>query len=160
MRPKRIQMKNTLGWRMPEGAIYVGKSSPWENYFQVSTLIRFGPEHEAHFGRPWDHEGRISAVGSHDMHLGTGPEVIETYVRESTPAEQVELFRLTLTHPTPGMLAAWPSRKGRFFKTPPEDLHVLRGHDLACWCPLHVPCHADVLLELADGSGTVGEKTS
>lgn len=27
----------------------------------------------------------------------------------------------------------------------------LRGHDLACWCPLDQPCHADVLLELANG---------
>lgn len=26
----------------------------------------------------------------------------------------------------------------------------LRGHDLACWCPLDKPCHADVLLELAN----------
>lgn len=32
----------------------------------------------------------------------------------------------------------------------------LRGHDLVCWCPLvdtdgnPVPCHADVLLELAN----------
>jgi hypothetical protein len=25
----------------------------------------------------------------------------------------------------------------------------LRGKDLACWCPLDQPCHADVLLELA-----------
>jgi hypothetical protein len=24
----------------------------------------------------------------------------------------------------------------------------LAGHDLACWCPLDQPCHADVLLEL------------
>lgn len=36
-------------------------------------------------------------------------------------------------------------------------LHELRGRDLACWCPLvdaegnPVPCHADVLLELANG---------
>lgn len=27
----------------------------------------------------------------------------------------------------------------------------LAGHDLACWCPLDQPCHADVLLELANG---------
>lgn len=27
---------------------------------------------------------------------------------------------------------------------------ILGGHDLACWCPLDVPCHADVLLELAN----------
>lgn len=26
----------------------------------------------------------------------------------------------------------------------------LRGSDLACWCPLDKPCHADVLLELAN----------
>lgn len=26
----------------------------------------------------------------------------------------------------------------------------LAGRDLACWCPLDVPCHADVLLDLAN----------
>ena len=30
------------------------------------------------------------------------------------------------------------------------DLGDLRGRDLACWCPLDEPCHADVLLELAN----------
>ncbi len=27
----------------------------------------------------------------------------------------------------------------------------LAGRDLACWCPLDEPCHADVLLEIANG---------
>jgi hypothetical protein len=27
---------------------------------------------------------------------------------------------------------------------------ALRGRDLACWCPLDQPCHADVLLDLAN----------
>jgi hypothetical protein len=31
-----------------------------------------------------------------------------------------------------------------------EDVDELRGHDLACWCPLSSPCHADVLLEVAN----------
>jgi hypothetical protein len=31
-----------------------------------------------------------------------------------------------------------------------ELLKTLRGKDLACWCPLDQPCHADVLLELAN----------
>lgn len=26
----------------------------------------------------------------------------------------------------------------------------LAGRDLACWCPLDQPCHADVLLEIAN----------
>ncbi|MDH6199218.1 hypothetical protein M2272_005886 [Mycobacterium frederiksbergense] len=29
-------------------------------------------------------------------------------------------------------------------------LTEIRGHDLACWCPLDQACHADVLLELAN----------
>jgi Domain of unknown function (DUF4326) len=36
----------------------------------------------------------------------------------------------------------------------PEDyarwIAPLRGKDLACWCALDKPCHADVLLELAN----------
>ncbi len=37
---------------------------------------------------------------------------------------------------------------------PPRWLSVreLAGHDLVCWCPLDAPCHADVLLELANAS--------
>lgn len=33
------------------------------------------------------------------------------------------------------------------------SLGELRGKDLACWCPLDHPCHADVLLELANRMG-------
>lgn len=32
-----------------------------------------------------------------------------------------------------------------------DALPELRGKNLACWCPLDKPCHADVLLELANG---------
>ncbi|MDP9386457.1 MAG: DUF4326 domain-containing protein [Actinomycetota bacterium] len=32
-----------------------------------------------------------------------------------------------------------------------EDVkQQLRGADLACYCPLNEPCHADVLLEVAN----------
>lgn len=30
-----------------------------------------------------------------------------------------------------------------------RNLRHLRGKELACWCPLNAPCHADVLLEAA-----------
>ena len=30
------------------------------------------------------------------------------------------------------------------------NLDELRGKNLACWCPLDKPCHADILLEIAD----------
>lgn len=31
-----------------------------------------------------------------------------------------------------------------------DHLAELRGRDLCCWCPLDAPCHADVLLEIAN----------
>jgi len=34
-----------------------------------------------------------------------------------------------------------------------EIREALAGRDLACWCPLDQPCHADVLLELANAEG-------
>lgn len=30
------------------------------------------------------------------------------------------------------------------------DVSELRGKNLACWCPLNQPCHADLLLDLAN----------
>jgi hypothetical protein len=30
-----------------------------------------------------------------------------------------------------------------------RDRHLLKGKNLACWCPLDKPCHADVLLRAA-----------
>ena len=51
--------------------------------------------------------------------------------------------------PTP---LPWP--RGKIPAHPPttiEDVRrELRGKNLACWCPLDQPCHADVLLELAN----------
>jgi hypothetical protein len=35
-------------------------------------------------------------------------------------------------------------------KTRDAFLAPLRGKDLGCWCPLDVPCHADVLLKWAN----------
>ena len=39
----------------------------------------------------------------------------------------------------------------------PGDISELRGKNLACFCPLDRPCHADVLLELANGDLLEGE---
>lgn len=36
------------------------------------------------------------------------------------------------------------------FEPKPEALAKLRGKNLACWCKLDAPCHADVLIEIAN----------
>lgn len=49
---------------------------------------------------------------------------------------------------------AWLNGEGHWAHgdlNPVPDLSVLRGKSLACWCPLGQPCHADVLLEIANG---------
>jgi hypothetical protein len=38
-----------------------------------------------------------------------------------------------------------------FYPTLAEIRAQLTGRDLCCWCPLGRPCHADVLLEIANG---------
>lgn len=156
--PQRIQRKRTKGWRMPENTVYVGRPTVWGNPFkyraEIGGLVRYGPRHHERFGRDWDHEGRISRAGNrHDMWFKED-DVVETYVRWATRAELVELYRLTLTDPTPGMRSAYPSRQGRFVKVDVLNIRAeLAGRNLACWCPLDQPCHADVLLEIANGTG-------
>lgn len=52
----------------------------------------------------------------------------------------VGFFRAMLSDPEMRDAAGYPS-----------DLSPLRGKNLACWCPLGAPCHAAVLLEIANG---------
>ena len=48
---KRIQLKRTKGWKMPEGAIYVGRGSKWGNPFKLErgqtreeVIVRWPPK--------------------------------------------------------------------------------------------------------------------
>ncbi len=70
-------------------------------------------------------------------------------------AEAVKLFRAYLTKPQTWLLErAGPIGFGLSLIVAREKvkrhMHELRGKDLCCWCPLDQPCHADVLLSLAN----------
>ena len=88
-RKLRIQRKRTKDWRMPEGAVYVGRPTIWGNPF-------------------------------------TGDNAFVTFERYLKLAADTN--------------APW-------FE---PYIEPLRGHDLACWCPLDKPCHADILLKYAN----------
>ncbi len=116
---KRIQRKRTKGWRMPEGAIYVGRPGK--------------------FGNPF------------------APKIIPGWATMSRE-DAVEDFVTWLNQPREGLFF-WRNVDGGFRSVEEsqaararleDGLSELRGHDLACWCPLNQPCHADVLLELAN----------
>lgn len=153
--PERIQRQRTSGWKMPEGAVYVGRPGRWGNPFQFhdrdTGKVRYRPETPDEF----EYEGRICKPDRRKPYVHPDGTVTDFYVRWATRAEIVELFRRTLLEPDRGMLGAYPSRQGRFTRVTAEQVRLnLRGKDLACWCPLDQPCHADVLLAIANPGWT------
>lgn len=107
-KPKRIQRKRTKGWRMPEGAVYVGRPTKW--------------------GNPFDWREWLDSANDLKAYLPCAVER-ERWCRERAVEEYEEAIR-------EGTIAV--------------DVTELRGKDLACWCDRFHPCHADVLLELAN----------
>ena len=89
--PHRIQRQRTKGWRMPEGAVYVGRPTRWGNPVPIEPTGQF------------DAAGRAQ------------------YVATLTRTELAAIRR------------------------------ELRGKVLCCWCRANQACHADVLLEIANG---------
>lgn len=146
--PKRIQLRRTKGFRKPADAIVVARPSKWGNPFALKThngLVRV-PAVD-HPGQPWEREGRISADGMRHDYFHPDGRVIRCDVRYMTAAESVQCYE-ALLHGD----GRWPvdfSHNGRHYPHI-KDVHELAGHDLACWCQLDQPCHADVLLRLAN----------
>jgi hypothetical protein len=89
VKPKRIQLRRTKGWRMPENTVKVDRSTKWGNPFIV----------------------------------------------EGDPALAVAMYR-----------SSYADNLDFIYDAQLD----LRGNNLACWCPLDAPCHADVLLEIAN----------
>ena len=126
--PRRVQRKRTKGWRMPEGATYVGRPTRWGNLWAVGS-------------------GHLTATGWLDRPAVGDPEPDERWYELPiegglTPAMCVELYRLDLT----GQL----DDGDEYYDELRDSLDDLRGLDLVCWCPLDQPCHADALLEMAN----------
>jgi hypothetical protein len=143
--PKRIRRRRVKGWRLPEGAIIVSRPSLW--------------------GNPW-----------------TPQEAWPGTPKADRAAWAVSKYREELTHW--GLLSDYAYYvSDRRWGEIEEAIHAsgaknmgeyaavaLRGHDLCCWCPLCEthrdglplgvdcpdcpPCHADLLLCLANPETT------
>lgn len=97
MKPIRVQLSRTKGWRMPPNTIKVDRSTRWGNPYRENMFLEF------------------------------------------TASDAVEWF------------SKWMSGDlGYRSAGIPPDVNELRGKNLACWCKLGEPCHADVLLEVAN----------
>lgn len=123
--PKRIQLRRTKGWRKPEGAVVVARPSKWGNPFRAKRKGGFQWVEDS-AGRGWG-----SLICSTDRE-GVRLEMVR---------RSVELFEVHI-----GPMGNYEYDDARLA----EMRAKLRGHDLACRCPLDEPCHADVLLRLAN----------
>lgn len=66
-------------------------------------------------------------------------------------ARCVELFRLlSQGHICLRRIPECTDAQIDYIKMARRNLQYLRGKNLACWCPIDQPCHADVLLEIAN----------
>ena len=128
MAPQRIRMSRWHPWRAEHpDAVIVDRSTKWGNPITLSDV-------GAQFPRL---DGR-----------GVATLVVRDF--------EVLARRGVLSYPNWRFLGG---RRGPVRWTYPSvaEIHAeLAGRDLACWCPLEdehgnrVPCHADVLLEIAN----------
>jgi hypothetical protein len=125
--PQRIQLRRTAGWRMPEGAVKVDRTTRWGNPWRIEEM-RFSADAHPNFDA--EHPWRVTGLG---YTLISAAFATEAEAREFS----ISRFRFCLER---GLL-----RVGI-----PDVRGELRGLPLACWCRLDQLCHADVLLEIAN----------
>lgn len=125
-KPKRIQRKRTRNWRMPKNAVYVGRPTKWGNPFRAEC----------------DESGKWYVVSADGLIRFESPS------KHAAKTSAVNLYRSYLNNygSQPGAIR---DCGGAFIAEMAKT--ELRGKDLACWCELGDPCHADVLLEIIQG---------
>ena len=126
MTPQRIQLRRTKGWRKPDNTVVVARPSKWGNPYRFTQY--------AHTALDFDGE----------------PFLVSAAARRSFAVTEFEHALRSALNPD----EVWSSAHSIEFRIIAESIGELRGKNLACWCPLDQPCHADVLLDLANRQAT------
>jgi hypothetical protein len=123
-KPQRIQRQRTKGWKMPPNTVCVTRPGKWGNPFII---------------RPYP-IGQWEVFDSLELTEESDPEplLLAAFPSKVLAAQYVvPLFKLALI-------------EGRAGVTVSDVRRELRGKNLACFCRLGTPCHADALLEIAN----------
>ena len=120
---------------MPPDTMSVARPSRWGNPYTVEKVRR-------------------GLTGAFDWSGNPSLDLYKVWSRGSAPTLKVDDLAARMAVELFRRLCA------RFAEADPEGyrawLAPLRGKNLACYCPLDRPCHADVLLELAN----IGEEAA
>lgn len=124
--PIRIQRRRIKGWRMPRGAVYVGRGSAFGNPVACTP-----------------HGCELKPCGCPECEpYRCCVKVFREYIMSGIENRDSRTGSFVIAFDG---LDGYPYRNEMVRRLP-----ELRGKDLACWCPLDKPCHADVLLELSN----------
>jgi hypothetical protein len=128
--PRRIQLSRRKGFRLPEGAVVVSRPTYWGNPFKVGEKIK---EHSP----LWPY---VKPAAGDDL-----------------PGFRLTQISILRTEAVVSAYSAWIiEQPGLMVRMAGE----LAGRDLGCWCKLADPCHADILLGLANGWDMPPEPTA
>lgn len=136
--PNRITRQRTKGWRKPAGAIIVDRTSIWGNPWGISNpgTIDLNLERVKARYKVGDFIDPTFAVALFGLWLD-GRDIPADYLPDDTMTTTGTRMMRDHLHARRMLILA--------------NLDQLRGHDLCCWCKPGQPCHADVLLRLANG---------
>lgn len=140
MSAQRIQLRRTRGWRKPEGAIVVARPTRWGNPYVVGDRVT-----AALMGRM---DGTVGQYDPSDTRFFDSQREVVLTAEDAVRLYREDLMMVieTASEHDPRHLSTDESECVEIV----DALRDLAGHDLACWCDLAQPCHADVLIEVSN----------
>jgi hypothetical protein len=132
--PVRVRLSRAKGWRLPSNTVIVSRPSEFGNPFKLLEIVR---------GKKYT----VQTLVSFGSRCWWGSKHSKPSDMDQRAARQhaVECFELWINGDTTRTDLILPENFAA------RITEKLRGRNLACWCPLDEPCHADVLLRLANG---------
>jgi len=124
MTPKRVQLSRKRGSRLPPNTVNVARPSKWGNPYRVAPV------------KPGER-----GVGARYEVIDPDGEHVECFASlRAARSCAVSRFRCHIQTGDGELI-------NHYVVAVRRDLH---GKNLACWCPADQPCHADVLLAVAN----------
>jgi hypothetical protein len=135
--PVRVQRKRVKGWKMPENTVYVGRPTRWGNPFNFASS---------------DNCWNALALGCRGDARGRREAAVKAFRQWiADPRGRVKEMDFAVVMECKGETVQLGPRAQAGTSPSHDDVkEALRGKNLACFCALDQPCHADVLLEIAN----------
>lgn len=125
LRPVRIQRKRSKGWKMPENTVSVCRPTKWGNPFKlVGDMIYIDASHRGEMLDKW------------------------VYVCQGDIQKVIKLYKSLLSQSD--NFQNEPNIEHWLYHFLNLNFSELKGKNLACFCHIDNPCHADVLLDIVN----------